>query len=110
MRGFVFTVDMLYGALVVVLLFSILINTQSSSYTLQVALLQIQAKDRVMEWFYSTPDAYAVYPPGLSGLCDAAGDKLCSCDTAFRPMVTTAELNPSLPGSWVRQTICVVSP
>ena len=110
MRGFAFTVDMLYGALVVLLLFSILINTQSNSYAPQMTLLQIQAKGRVMEWFYSTPDRYVTYPPGLAGSCPSSGDKLCSCDLAFRPRVTTTFSPPNNAGSWVSQTICVVSP
>lgn len=109
MRGFAFSVDMLYGTLIVVLLFSILIHAAKPVEIPQQSLLQIQAKDAVLVWFYSTPNQYN-NPPNILTACPLNNTKPCACDTGFRPRVTTSILNPSLSGSWVSQQVCVVSP
>lgn len=112
MRGFVFTIDMLYGALVVVMLFSILLNASKPAEIPTQALLQMQAKDAVMNWFYSTPDA----DPSLVSQCPVITSATpspapsCACDIGFRPKVTTTFSPPNAGSSWVSQTVCVVSP
>ena len=110
MRGFAFTVDMLFGALVVILLFSILIHAAKPTNVPQQALLQIQAKDAVMVWFYSTPDAYTFPPSGYRLSCPSVGVSSCACDTAFRPNVTTSYQDPTISTSWIVQQVCVVTP
>ncbi len=101
MRGFVFTIDMVYGAIAIVLLFSILIHANQPSFSPQHQILQIQAKDAVMNWFYGGV-------PG-SDKCPAVSSA-CACDTGFRPRVTSDPLSPSLPSSWVQKEVCVGAP
>ncbi len=101
MRGFIFTIDMVYGAVVVILLFSLMIHASKPPFFPQQQLLQIQAKDQVLAWFYGAA-------PGLDQC--GASFKACACDTGFRPAVTTAPLSPNALGSWVSRTVCVESP
>ncbi len=100
-RGFVFSVDMVYGAIVVVLLFSLLIHASKPMYSPAQQLLQIQAKDAVVAWFYGGPDG--------SSSCSASL-KSCACDIGFRPLVTTTPLDPTDQFDWAVQTVCVESP
>lgn len=112
MRGFAFSVDMLYGVIVVVLLFSILTNAIQPAAVSQNVFLFIQAKDAAMDWFYRTPvadSALLSQCPSDDGL-PSTFLKPCACDSAFRPAVTTSLLDPSDPSSWVTQTVCVVAP
>lgn len=101
MRGFVFTIDMVYGAIAIVLLFSILIHSNQPSFSPQYQLLQIQAKDAVMNWFYGGA-------PGANA-CPAVSSA-CACDTGFRPRVTSDPLLPNVNNSWVSQQVCVGAP
>ncbi len=99
-RGFIFTVDMIFGALVVVLLVSILLNSSRPPIPLTQTFLQIQAKDASMAWFYGAPPSDPSNP----------FDKPTACDFAFRPNVTTVPLDPSSALSWIYQQNCVVLP
>lgn len=105
MRGFIFTIDMVYGAIIVILLFSLLVHASKPSFAPQQQILQIQAKDAVVEWFYSSPDADGALPSTCGSLF-----KPCACDIGFRPRVTTVPLDPFVPSDWVEQMVCVGSP
>jgi len=106
MRGFVFSIDMLYGAAIIVLFFSILVSVPTSVTIPQHQMLQLQAKDAAMAWFYSSPGP----DPLLVDDCPSSGDQFCACDVAFRPNVTTSPLDYSASSDWSVQTVCVVSP
>lgn len=106
MRGFVFSIDMLYGAAIIVFFFAILSSVPTSVSIPQHQMLQLQAKDAALAWFYSSPDP----DPLLMDACPLSGDQFCACDTAFRPRVTTNPLSYSTLSDWSVQTVCVVSP
>lgn len=97
---------MIYGAAVVIFMLSILIHATKPTMAPQQQLLQIQAKDAVMEWFYSSPVAVGT----LATSCSAASFKPCACSSSFRPQVTTVLLDPAASGAWVEQKVCVESP
>lgn len=103
MRGFAFSIDMVFGALLVILLVSLFSQTLHPSIVDSYTPLQIRAKDAAMEWFYSHPDAQInpSIPPGTPH----------ACSIGFRPRVdSTAVLSPSDSSDWVFQTECVTAP
>ncbi len=112
MRGFVFTIDMLYGALAALLLLSLFSQAFQHPPISKYTLLQIQAKDKVIEWFYTSPTTVSLPQceqpnPPAPPICP---DKAFSCDFGFRPKVTTTFLDPTLSSSWVYQVQCAVEP
>lgn len=98
MKGFAFTIDMVLGILVVVLLASILVRTATPTEAGPNVWLQIKAKDAAMSWFYGAPASTPTNPL----------NKPFACDVAYRPLVTTTPLDPAQPSSWSSQSNCVV--
>lgn len=100
MRGFVFSIDVVMGAIAVILMLLFLSQSIQPVTPNPHVLLQLSAKDASLAWFYGSP-----YTPPVTT------DKSYACDTAFRMAVTTTPIGLPLDSSdWVSQETCVVSP
>ena len=100
MRGFVFTLEMMYGVLVVAFFFTIVVSIIQPQETLSFSSLQIRAKDATMEWFFTGNYTNPLTPPNVE----------FACDLGFRPVVTTAMQDPLLTDNWSSKVNCVVRP
>ena len=99
MRGFIFTMDVIFASLLVILTLIALSTTTNSASTSDITL-QLAAKDATFAWFFggviSNP---TIVPP-----------QEYACDVGFRPIITTQLLDPASSNSWVQQKSCVVKP
>ena len=103
MRGFVFSIDVVFGAIAVILMLFFLSQSVQPVTPNPHVLLQLQAKDAALAWFYSSPTST---PPPI-----IPAGKQYACDTAFRMSVTPDFMDTSFsPTDWVVQKVCVVSP
>ncbi|MDP2666991.1 MAG: hypothetical protein Q8P05_05835 [Candidatus Diapherotrites archaeon] len=99
-KGFIFTIDMVFAALLVILLL-VIISTSLNPLPSKLSVsLELEARDAAIAWFYGDPTPNPTIPPNAE----------YACDVAFRPIVTTNLLNPSDSSSWDSMTRCVVAP
>lgn len=102
-RGFVFSLDVVMGGIAVILMLLFLAHSIQPTSPNSHVLLQVQAKDAALAWFYSSPTSTGDPSPPLN--------KQYACDTAFRMHVTTEPIDiPFDSADWVVQKVCVVAP
>jgi hypothetical protein len=103
MKGFIFTMDMMYGILSVVLLLSILVSISSVPPQEDIYQYQIQARDSSLLWALTgeNPDNLPEsIPAGEIGACDIGFRRVADINSIY---------SPGSDASWEVKTFCAHS-